>query len=154
MKMMKQLCTLLLTVVFTTSLSAQHKNNEVGDEMKIHKYTVETSEGTMEYTVKVANRWTDKVETMDTNKQDRSRKIGPNQVVSTIQVNNDADASYDNIITLSYRSEKEDPITVVPTPTGFDIMVAGEKLRYDYIKQECYVPKGCPIDVKLTSDSL
>lgn len=154
MKMMKQLCTLLLTVVFATSLSAQHMNKEVGDETKVQKYTVETAKGTMEYTVKVNTQWSDYVETVNNQKKERPRVSNANNVVSTIEVNNDADMAYDNVITLSYQSKKEEPVTVVPTPQGFDIMVAGEKLRYNYIKQECYAPKGCPIDIKLQSDAM
>lgn len=154
MKMMKQLCALLLTVVFATSLSAQQKNREVGDETEIYKYTIETAMGTMDYTVTVDTQWSDFVETVDSNTQDRLRKTDPNNVVSTIRVNNDADPAYDNIISLGYKTTKEDPITVVPSPTGFDIIVAGEQLRYNYIEQECSVPKGCPIDVELQSDAM
>ena len=155
MKMMKQLCTLLLTVVFATSLSAQHmKNREVGDETKISNFKIKTANGITDYTVKVDTRWTDYVETADTNAQDRSRIEDAHNVISTIRINNDSDPAYDNLITMTYRSKKDDPIKVISSPTGFDIMVAGEKLRYDYIKQECYVPKGCPINVEVSNDSM
>lgn len=155
MKMMKQLCTLLLTVVFTTSLSAQHmKNKEVGDETKINNFKIKTANGTMDYTVKVDTRWTDYVETVNNNAQDRPRTTDDHNVISTIRVNNDSDPAYDNLITMTYQSEKDDPIKVVPNATGFDILVAGEKLRYDYIQQECYMPKGCSINLELSSDSM
>lgn len=154
MKTMRMLCATVLTIVFATSISAQKMNKEVGAETKINKFSVTSSQGTIDYTVKIQNEWSDYVQTERSREQDQARVKGENYVVSTIQVNDDADHAYDNVITLRYKSDKDDPVKVLPTPTGFDIMVSGEKLNYDFIKQECRVPEGCPIQVELESSTM
>jgi len=154
MKNLKTISALLLTIFFTASMSAQDLNKEVASETKINKFKVKSELGTIDYTVKVNTKSIDYSQTVDNNKQDQPRVADANNTVTTIMVNNDFDRDYDNVITLRYKSKSDQPVEVVPTGKGFDILVNGERLHYDFVQQVCDAREGCPVDVKLSSTNM
>ena len=87
----------------------------------------------------------------DLSKKEETRVKSPAKVVTTISVDADGDPFYDNAFTLTYDSYEDNPVTVVPTASGFNINVAGEVLQYDFIEKVCEIPEGCPVKVNMIS---
>lgn len=141
----------MILVVFTSAMSSQTLNTEVEDVTRINKFTVKSDAGIFNYSVKVDSKATDVVNTVNNNKKERARIDNGKYVVTTITVKNNVDEAYDNLITLSYNEKELKPVQIMPTTTGFDILVHGERLQYNFIKQVCISPDECPVEVKLAS---
>lgn len=154
---MKNLKIVFALIAFTTFCTvgafAQNDNKQKVSETKINKFSVKSTQGTIDYTVRVNTKATDYVKMDNLSQEEQTRLKTENDVITTIEVDNDMDPMYDNTITLTYESPEDDTVKVVPTASGFNIMVAGEELSYNFLKQVCNVPEGCPIDVELLSSS-
>lgn len=151
LKLVFALCTFLAFA--TSGVYAQNDNKQKLSETKINKFSVKSTQGTIDYTVRVNTQATDYVKMDNLSQEEQTRLKTENDVVTTISVDNDVDPMYDNTITLTYESPEDDTVKVLPTASGFNIKVAGEELSYNFLKQVCNVPEGCPIDVELLSSS-
>jgi len=150
MKSLKKIFT-IITVVLVSGMYAQTANKETATETKISKFSVESSKGTIDYVVKVDTKTSAYVKMDELDVENATRVKNPNKVVTTISVDADGDPYYDNAFTLTYKSFEDNPVTIEPTSSGFNINVAGEVLQYDFIEKVCEVPEGCPVKVNMIS---
>lgn len=150
MKTIKKIVT-LIAVILVSGMYAQTDNKQTATETKINKFTVKSEKGAINYVVKVDTKSTGYVKMDDLSKKEETRVKSPANVTTTISVDADGDPFYDNAFTLTYKSYEDNPVTVVPTPSGFNINVAGEVLQYDFIEKVCEVPEGCPVKVNMIS---
>ncbi len=153
MKTLKIMLALFAMTIFAGTY-AQTDNKEEVSQTKINKFKVKSTQGVIDYTVAINTTATDYVKMDNLSKKEQTRVKSENNVTTTIMVDNDVDNMYDNTITLRYKAPEDDTVKVIPTAAGFDIMVAGETLNYNFLKQVCNTPEGCPIDVQLSSNNM
>ncbi|MEZ4857620.1 MAG: hypothetical protein R2781_02300 [Flavobacteriaceae bacterium] len=148
MKPFKNSITAIL-IAFAVALNAQVDNKQVVNESKVNKFSVKSEKGVVDYIVKVDTKSTSYV-TMDNLTQKETTRVKDlANVVTTINVDSDGDPFYDNAFTLTYPSSSDNSVKVQPTASGFNILVAGEVLQYDFIQKVCDVPEGCPVKVEM-----
>ncbi|MEZ4777832.1 MAG: hypothetical protein R2786_00415 [Flavobacteriaceae bacterium] len=141
---------ILITVVFfVASINAQTDNKQVINESKVNKFSVKSEKGVVDYVVRIDTKSTSYVKMDNLTEKETTRLKDNAMVVTTINVDSDKDPFYDNAFTLTYPSSKDNTVKVQPTTSGFNIIVAGEILQYDFIQKVCDVPEGCPVKVDM-----
>lgn len=146
MKYLKNILAVTL-LLFSGSIIAQKINKQIINETETAKLSVETDKGTFDYTVKINSKAFEYVTTKNSSKKEQSRKQIPYKVNTIIKVNNDKEPFYDNIITLSYKSNTDDSVEIIPTNKGFNILIDGEKIAYDFFNKKYMLPKNSTISI-------
>ncbi|MEZ4874810.1 MAG: hypothetical protein R2793_05010 [Flavobacteriaceae bacterium] len=150
MKLVKNIIT-LIALFLAIGLSAQNDNKQVVKESMTNKFSVKSEKGMVDYVVKIDTKATSYVKMDDLSKKEETRLKDTANVVTTINVDSDSDPFYDNAFTLTYPSSDDNSVKVEPTTSGFNILVAGEVLQYDFIQKVCNTPAGCPVKVEKIS---
>lgn len=68
------------------------------------------------------------------------------KVTTTIHVDNDTDPFYDNTMAFTYKSISDTPVKIVPTTTGFNVVLVGRQISYDFMEKMYDLPVGSDIE--------
>jgi hypothetical protein len=142
MKTIKNIFTVLALVAFTATY-AQMENKQVETETLVKSYEVETSKGTMTYTLKVDTKRSNWV-TMEKDElslKEQTRVHQPKRITKVISIKGDNDSSFDNVLYVTYKAEEDAEFKIYPTKEGFTLSVVGKDFRYRLLDRNYSVDK-------------
>jgi len=136
MKNLKTVFSIFALIAFS-GVIAQTTNKQVTSEVLQKKYTISNGNETINYSIKINSQEKSsvKMEATDRNKKEQNRVKDKYLITKLIRIDSDSDSRYDNVLQLSYESQKDDNFNVYETAQGFVIEVTGKKLDYNFLKK-------------------
>lgn len=137
MKHLRNIFTVLTLLAFTV-MYGQMENKQTEKETVVKTYQVETSKGTMDYSLKVDTKRSNWV-TMEKEElalKEQTRVHKPKKVTKIISIKGLNDSQYDNVLYISYKSKNDDEFKIYPTRDGFNMSVVGKEFRYSLLDRD------------------
>lgn len=122
-----------MAFLFATAVTAQTENNEEIAKVTTEKsYIVDKGGETVKNSVRITTQEMQQVKTKkeDYGQVNQERILPPKKIIKTVEIDNDSDDAYDEIIEFSYVTEIDSDFTLISDDDNLWVAVAnGENLQ-------------------------